>query len=466
MVGIKGTGMTALAEILHARGALITGSDVEEEFYTDRILSHLNITVIERFRGENITGDIKLVIYSSAYSKEENQDLKTAGHRGIPCITYPEALGILSRKQDSSGISGVHGKTTTTAMAGTIIKYLGFPATVIVGSEVPDFGNRSTVILGNMYLVAETCEYRRHFLHYKPSRIIITSIEEDHPDYFKDLEDMFNAFEEYGLSLPTDGLLIYNSDDTGASKVVKRIRLIRKDICLLPYGKSAEGDYRIHYIISCKGEVRFRLQRFDREFSLRIPGEHSAFNATAAIALAVSLLEKERGEVSKDDSEKIREALSYFNGSRRRSEILGEAAGILFMDDYAHHPTAVYKTLKGIRDFYPHRRLVVDFMAHTYSRTGRFLSDFGKCFEPADKVILHRIYASAREKDTGNISGEILFKEVLKHHDDVMYIDAVMDAAPFLIRELKEGDIFITMGAGDNWKVGKHLFARFAGEKV
>lgn len=466
MVGVKGTGMTALAEILHERGAVLSGSDVEDEFYTDRILGDLGIPVSSGFSGDHVPGGTELIIYSSAYSRETNPELNKAGRSGIPCITYPEALGMLSQKQDSSGVSGVHGKTTTTAMTGTIIKALKLPATVIVGSEVPGFGGRSTLILGKKYLVAETCEYQRHFLHFKPSRIVMTSIEEDHTDYFKDRADIMRAFEEYGLSLVKNGTLIYCIDDGGVSEVVEKIREKRSDIDYIQYGRKAEGDFRITSIMTGNGEVRFRLRRFEKEFSIRIPGEHSAMNATAAIALAVSILEREKGIIDNRDEISIRTALCSFSGSRRRSEILGEAGGILFMDDYAHHPTAVRTTLKGIRDFYPERRLIVDFMSHTYSRTYRFLEAFGRCFEYADKVMLHEIYASAREKDKAIVSGEALYREVSKHHVEVRYIGKVAGAAALIKRELKEGDIFITMGAGDNWKVGRELFKRFSGEDV
>ncbi len=194
LVGIKGTGMAALAEILSTRGARITGSDTAEKFYTDAVLHRLSIPYIEGFAENNLPPDVQLVIHSAAYRKDENPELIAAARRGIRDLIYPEALGALSGQSDSSGVSGVHGKSTTTAMCGMILKEWGFPATVLVGAEVPGFGNRSTLVQGDRYLVAETCEYRRHFLNFRARRIVITSIEPDHLDYFKDLQDILAAF--------------------------------------------------------------------------------------------------------------------------------------------------------------------------------------------------------------------------------------------------------------------------------
>ena len=185
LVGIKGTGMAALAEILSSRGASITGSDTSEKFYTDAVLQRLSIPYREGFAAANLPEDAQLVVHSAAYRKEENPELRAAAERGIPTLIYPEALGALSALADSSGISGVHGKSTTTAMCGVILKEWGLPATVLVGAEVPGFGSRSTLLQGDRYLVAETCEYRRHFLNFRPRRIVITSIEPDHLDYFQ-----------------------------------------------------------------------------------------------------------------------------------------------------------------------------------------------------------------------------------------------------------------------------------------
>ncbi len=453
--------MTALAEILSARGASLSGSDSSETFYTDRILRKIGIPYKENFSAAHIEADLELVIHSAAYLREENPELLAAKEAGIPVISYPEALGFLSESVDSSGIAGTHGKTTTSAMAGMLLKYLDLPATVLAGSLVPDFGGCSSLILGNRYFIAETCEYRRHFLKFNPDRIIMTGVEPEHLDYYRDFDDILEAFEAYCSRLPQGGILIYNSDDSGSTEVAGRLEKKCADLTFIPYGCRAGGSFKINSVETGSGKTTFKLEGFPGEFCLKIPGRHSAFNAAAAIALVINLLEKEKGKIETTDLERMREGLIAFRGSKRRSEVIGEAIGIIFMDDYGHHPTEILTTLEGYKAFYPGRRLIVDFMPHTYSRTCALLEDFASCFAPADKVILHRIYSSARENKDHGISGKTLFLEVSKNHPSVRYFENPQDSLAYLEGSLKSGDIFLTMGAGDNWKLGEHLFRRF-----
>jgi UDP-N-acetylmuramate--alanine ligase len=461
MVGIKGTGMAALAEILWARGARVTGSDTKETFYTDDVLRRLSIPFFEGFAEENLPADTQLLVHSAAYHRADNPEIALAAMRGIPTIIYPQALGQLSRLSDSSGVSGVHGKSTTTAMCGIILKAWRMPATVLVGAEVPAFGDRSTLIQGDRYFVAETCEYRRHFLNFCPTRIIITSVEPDHLDYFKSQDDLLNAFEEYGALLPAGGQLVYCADEPGAVSAASRILSRRNDLAALAYGRSAQGSFRIVDETLGDGCSGFVLAGWPQRFTLKVPGAHSVLNAAGALALCSLLWSKERPRTEGMDLASAAEALSAFTGSRRRSEMVGAAAGVLFMDDYGHHPTAINATLEGLRQFYPKRRLIVDFMSHTYSRTRSLLREFGTCFSRADMVVLHRIYASAREPNEGGIMGRDLFNEVSRHHGNVRYFDDPREAIPFLMSELQPGDLFITMGAGDNWKLGRELLHSF-----
>jgi UDP-N-acetylmuramate--alanine ligase len=456
LVGIKGTGMAALAEVLFSRGARITGSDTSEKFYTDAVLQRLSIPFSEGFDVGNLPKDAQLVVHSAAYRKEENPELRAAAERGIPMLIYPEALGALSALADSSGISGVHGKSTTTAMCGVILKEWGLPATVLVGAEVPGFGGRSTLVQGDRYLVAETCEYRRHFLNFRPRRIVITSIEPDHLDYFQGLPDMLTAFVEYGLNLAHGGTVIFCADDDAAREAAQSIRARRPDLVLIAYGRTAVGPFHIAHEDQGSGRTRFRLAGITDSFELRVPGAHYVLNAAAALALCLQLWQAEWPDREPDWGGAVR-ALVSFAGSRRRSEILGEAGGVLFMDDYAHHPTAIEKTLSGIHKFYPERRIVVDFMSHTFTRTHALLPEFGRCFGAADSVILHRIYASARETNESGMTGEDLCREVSKNHPRVRYFEDPAEAIAPLARELEPGDLFITMGAGDNWKIGREL---------
>jgi UDP-N-acetylmuramate--alanine ligase len=476
-IGIKGTGMCALAELFHKEGVLVSGSDREEKFYTDAILEEEGIPYYESFDPSHIEQDPPpdLVVYSAAYSFDTNPEMAEARRRGIEILKYPDALGAYSALFDSSGIAGVHGKTTTTAMAGAMIRGAGLPARVLAGSAVGAFGGRSTLSLGGKYFVAETCEYRRHFLAFRPRRIVLTSVEWDHQDYYPSRESIRDAFLDYCRLLPPGGELIYCADDPGACETAGMLKSEGRDLRFVPYGFGAEGDWRIESYEVKDERLVLRIQGFPGEFTLKVPGRHSCLNAAAALALTSSLVQKEFGASAAgkggripawnaERREGVRRALEEFSGSRRRTEILGEAGGILFVDDYGHHPTAIKTTLAGLKEFYPRRRLIVSFMSHTYTRTASLLDEFAASFDHADLLALHRIYASAREEYRGGVTGLSLFEKARDRLRDeggrrVFYTEEPEDASETLIKTLRPGDLFITLGAGDNWKLGRKLLS-------
>lgn len=455
-VGIKGTGMTALAEIFRSRGAIVTGSDVDEKFYTDDILHELGIPVFEGFSEDNLPESAELLIHSAAYAPDSHPEIKKAAQRGIAILTYAEALGSISRDPVAAGIAGVHGKTTTTAIAGTLISEFDIAASVLTGSAAANFGGRSTLVKGESYFIAETCEYKRNFLNFHPDFLIITSIEADHLDYYRDYNDVLSAFIEYAERLPENGSVIYCADNAGAVEAAGIIAVKNPGLSLIPYGFDAEGDYKITAYDKVSGEQKFRIARYgDADFILKVPGKHNVENSTAAAALVQCLLD--RDGFNGNAAEGIAAGLAKFCGTRRRSEIIGEAGGILIMDDYGHHPSAIKTTIAGLRDFYPDRRIVVDFMSHTYSRTEALLDDFASSFGDADIVLLHKIYASAREAE-GTITGLDLFNKTAAQHSSARYYEEIMDAFDYVSGVLVPGDLFVTMGAGDNWKLGRRLF--------
>ncbi|EFW38776.1 UDP-N-acetylmuramate--L-alanine ligase [Treponema phagedenis] len=462
MIGIKGTGMSALAELLVSRGAVITGSDVADEFYTDEVLKHLQIAVTAPFSAKNIPPDTQLVIYSAAYTPEENEELHEAFMRSLPTLSYPKALGDFSRHSYSCGIAGVHGKTTTTGIVGTLVKALDLDASVLAGSMIANFGNSCTMIHGDSFFIAETCEYKKHFLNFYPKKIVLTSVESDHQDFYPQYEDILAAFLQYIDRLPQFSEIFYCADDPGAKEAINLAFSSRPDLIYIPYGESVSSEFgvKIHGVRDEK--LYFSLKGFAGEFYLTVPGHHNVLNAAAAIALVLSLVKLERKETTINDITIIRKALASFKGAKRRSEIVGEAKGILFMDDYAHHPTAIKTTLKGLKEFYPNRRIIVDFMSHTYSRTAALLNEFSQAFSSADEIILHKIYASAREVYHGEVTGRQLFELTKKSCRKTYYYEEVMDAESFLEKELQSGDLFITMGAGDNWKLGRTLYEKFS----
>ena len=446
--------MTALAEILQQQGVQISGSDTHERFYTDRILAELGIPVIESFDADRLPDDSEAVIYSAAYDATVHPQLLRAAERGIPLMSYTEALGALSAGQFAVGIAGVHGKTTTAAIVGTLVRQLGLPGSVLVGSAVTDFNGRSTYSGGDRFLVAETCEYRRHFLSFHPDVLLISGIEPDHLDYYRDLQDIQNAFADYVRLLPEGGVVIHCADDPATREVCAAVAVQRSDLNLIGYGRSAEGDYRLSNVELLPGTVRFQLGRDAAPWILRVPGAHNAMNAAGAVAVLDCLARRLGVQPARAQ---LRRALASFSGTRRRSELLGEAGGVLFIDDYGHHPTAIRTTLEGLRAFYPGRRLVVDFMSHTYSRTAALLDDFARSLAGADVVVLHRIYASAREQFDGRIAGSDLADRTRRYHGDVHYIDEPMDAVKPLQQLLRRGDLFVTMGAGNNWQLGERV---------
>lgn len=466
MVGIKGTGMAALAEILVARGAHVTGSDVSERFYTDELLANAGIRYYEGFAADNLRGSVggvDLVIHSAAYERATHPELTEADLQGLPVISYTDALGELSLRQPSVGIAGVHGKTTTTALVACIAQRLRLPGTVLAGSALPDVDGRATLVQGGEFFVAETCEYRRNFLSFSPHLVVVTSVEADHLDFYADAADVEDAFVEYARRLAASGTLVYCADDPGATRVAERARAVRPDLELVPYGLSAAGAGAVEITDRRAGALECTIG--GHAFELHVPGDHNALNAAAALLVARAvngLLHEPLAE--RDLLAGAREAIAGFHGTRRRSEVVGEAGGVLVLDDYAHHPTAIAATLAGFRAFYPGRRIVLSFMSHTYSRTRALLDDFARALSAADVLVLHEIYASAREENPGDVDGQSLADAAARLTAAVHYVPDVLDALPLLDRVLERGDLFVTMGAGSNWRLGPRVLERRAVE--
>lgn len=478
-VGIKGTGMAALVEICVARGAVVTGSDVSERFYTDEILEKAGIKAVD-FSEDNVTDDTDYVIYSSAYNPEKCPDLIKAVKLGKPVVLYSEALGAVSETAYSCGICGVHGKTTTTGLTGTILKNLPLESQVLAGSIIRSFDNSCVMSKGGFteisdkkrYFVAETCEYQRHFMAFDPKKIILTSVESDHQDYYPTYEDIRDAFVDYICKLPQNGQLIYCADDCGAVETAGIAKSKRPDIQFIPYGTTAEGDFNITFGRTEKGRQYFTVKSLG-ECALCVPGLHNVRNAAAALALACCLL-KEDGKSVEEYAGLLKEGLLNFKGGKRRSEITGQGKtvngqDVIFADDYGHHPTAIKTTLEGFREFYKGYKIVVDFMSHTYTRTAALLEEFASSFGSADKVIINKIYGSAREDaSAAKVTGEILAECAQKYHKDVVYAGEFSEAAEKGLSILGEdcskdfpnGYLFVTMGAGDNWKVAELIKAQ------
>jgi len=296
-------------------------------------------------------------------------------------------------------------------------------------------------------------------------------VESDHQDYYPDYNSIRDAFVEYCRLLPEGGQLIYCADDPGASEVAKIIGNDNRGVELIPYGFTAAGDFKI-LIFNVENEKSvFSVAGFPGKIKMRLPGRHTALNTTAGLALLMSLIKNESasGEniLNEIQIQSIQNELENFKSTKRRSEIIGEAGGIIFMDDYGHHPTAIKTTLCGIKDFYPSRRLIVSFMSHTFTRTEALLNEFSECFNDADVLFLHKVYASARENYKGGVNGYTLFEKTsavrkMSGKNETYYVDEYEAAFEPLRNMLKNGDIFITMGAGNNWPLSEKLFKYFS----
>ncbi|MEP9411202.1 MAG: UDP-N-acetylmuramate--L-alanine ligase [Candidatus Brocadia sp.] len=439
-IGIGGIGMSAVARILINEGCIVAGSDVRTSSLTST-LEELGARINTRQDGSLMPAETDMVVVSASIS-EDNPDLKTARKMGIKIVKYSQILGSLMKEKRGIAISGTHGKTTTSAMISTILKTAGLDPTFVIGGEVPGIGGNAHLGKGNLF-VAEACEYDRSFLNLTPQVGVITNIEEDHLDYYENIEKIIGAFGDFASSISKDGLLVVNNHDDNIAAAVKGAH------CKVEtYSLDASSDWCGEVISNGNGINRFRVFKKDTffdEFLLKIPGTHNVLNALAATAVCSFI---------GVDRDSIRDALASFTGANRRFQIIGVKNNITVIDDYAHHPTEIRVTLKAARELYPEKRIWCVFQPHQYSRTRHLLKGFTKSFQHADKVILTDIYA-ARDNDYEKtaMNSVKLYEEVHNAGVDVRYIPQLPDIVKVLSSSVKPGDVVITMGAGDVWKV-------------
>jgi UDP-N-acetylmuramate--alanine ligase len=441
MVGIGGIGMSSIAEVLLNRGYDVTGSDLEASDVTAR-LEEQGATIYEGHAAEQV-GAADVVVYSSAIDPQENPETREAERRRISLIPRAEMLGELIRMKYGVGIAGTHGKTTTTSMAGLVVAEGGFDPTVIVGGKVTAFGSNAVTGEGDV-IVMEADEYDRTFLRLTPSVAVITSIEEDHLDIYEDLDELQAAFTEYANSVPFFGAAILCLDDPNVQAIVGDIE--RR---IVTYGTTRQAEVRAENIRRDGLRTRFDVLRRDErlgEIELQVPGMHNVRNALAAVAVGLEL------EIG---FEKVRRGLADFTGVRRRFETVGEAHGIVVIDDYAHHPTEIRATIDAASQGYPDRRLVAVFQPHLYSRTRDFLDDFARAFFNADRLVLTDIYGS-RETPIEGLDGRRLAARAEEFgHRAVDYVPDKTDLPERLREWTAPGDVVLMMGAGDIWRASR-----------
>lgn len=447
MVGIGGIGMSSIAEVLLARGFVVSGSDLNLSDVTEH-LEDLGATVFEGHAPENVAG-ADVVVYSSAVRLRENMETQEAERRRIPLINRAEMLAELMRMNYGIGVAGTHGKTTTTTMVGHVAKEAGLDPTIVVGGKVAEFGSNALSGEGDV-MVVEADEYDRTFLKLTPVITVVTTIEAEHLDTYEDLEDIKRAFVQFADSVPFFGAAILCLDDENVRSVLGQISRH-----VVTYGMSRQATIRAENIaydaLTSRFDVWREKERLGR-LTLRAPGEHNVLNALGAVAVGLEL---------DIPFETIARGIARYAGVRRRFEILGELpleeGTALVVDDYAHHPTEVQATLEAAAHGWPERRVVAVFQPHLFSRTRDLAEAFAHSFYDADVLVLTDVYP-AREEPIPGVTGELIADGARRAgHRNVHYVPEKTDLTETVVEIARAGDMIITMGAGDIWRVGREI---------
>ncbi len=442
-IGIGGISMSGLAEILLDRGFSVSGSDKQKSALTQKLEDN-GALIFYGQKAENISKNCNLVVYTAAIHPD-NPEYARAKELGIPLMTRAELLGqMMLNYQSSIAVSGTHGKTTTTSMLAHILLAADTDPTVSVGGILP-------IIDGNIrigaskYFLTEACEYTNSFLHFNPTLGIILNIEEDHLDFFKDINDIRHSFKEFANLLPDNGTLIINADIENTEYITSDLKC---NIISYSADKPADltaSDISFNEFAIPSFNAVYKGESLGR-FELKVPGRHNISNALAAIAAAIVL---------KLDTALIAKGLSSFTGTDRRFQFKGKVNGASIVDDYAHHPTEIRATLSTALKC-PHKKLWVIFQPHTYSRTKAFFNDFVDALSSADEVILAEIYA-AREQNTFGVYSSDIAECISKKGTKASYFPTFKEIVDYIKPRLGMGDLVLTMGAGNVTTIGDEL---------
>jgi len=444
LIGIGGSGMRALAGMLLDRRAVVTGSDMAESGPIERLRGEGADVAIGQ-QAENIPELCDLVVYSAAIH-EQNPELLAARRRGIEVVKYSQMLGRLMAERIGIAVAGTHGKSTTTAMVAYVLTAAGADPSFIVGATVPQLGGPSGVG-GGRHFVAEACEFDRSFLNLRASYAAVLNVEEDHLDCYQDLDAIIEAFRAFAARVSPSGVLVANGEDRNVAKA------IRGAACEVEtFGLAKTCTWR-GVDLRCEGGLHHvRVLLAGKEYcrlAVPLPGRHNVYNCLAAVALL---------HHAGLEGERIAELLAGFTGAHRRMTLKAQTGGVTVLDDYAHHPTEIQATLRAIREFYQPKRLMCVFQPHQHSRTRFLLKDFARSFALADEVIVPDIYFvrdSDLEKDY--ISSADLVSQIRLHGGSAAYVKTFDRIVRHLVRQLREGDLVVTMGAGNIWEVADEI---------
>ncbi len=438
-IGIGGISMSALAEILLKNGYSVSGSDEKMSPLVEK-LSKLGAEIFIGHNEKNVSG-AGLIVYTAAIS-DDNPELVKGKELNIPLMDRAEFLGLIMKGHKYNvAVAGTHGKTTTTSMISHIAISADLDPTILVGGEL-DLINGNVRASNSEYFITEACEYKASFLKFFPYIGIILNIDADHLDFYKDIDDIENTFNKFASLIPSEGYLVVNADDERARNIAQKV-----SCNVVTYGID-NGDLRAVNIIfepnGCASFDVFLKGVKLGSITMNVPGIHNVLNALAGVGTALSL------NIS---FEALKEGLFNFHGTHRRFEVKGTKAGITVIDDYAHHPTEIKATLAAAQN-YPHKRIFCVFQPHTYSRTKSLLDDFSESFSMLDGLILADIYA-AREKNDPTISSDILGDKIREKGINCTNLHNFDEIVDYLQGQLKEGDLLLTMGAGDVYRIGE-----------
>jgi len=466
MIGIKGVGMTMLAEYLHKNGYEISGSDTEEKFMTDQILDKNKIKYYEGFNEKNIPSDVDLIVYSSSYNEKTNPELKEVLSGKVKVLNYAQMLGRVFNEKYGISVIGSHGKTTTTAWLSYVLNKSGLDPSAMVGARVPQFNGASLYGKSN-YLIIEADEYQNKLQYFSPQVVLLNNIDYDHPDFFPTENDYLQVFIEYIKKIPKKGFLVANYDDLK----IKKHAQVNSQAKVISYAINESADYvaydiqeygdgkNYHQIFKIKLGSSFLEEDEDDlsqkdlgEFKIKLFGRHNIYNALAVVAtsleLGASLLQ-------------IRKYLSDFEGTARRMEMMGEFKGALIMDDYAHHPTEIKTTIQGLNKAYQDKNIIAVFHPHTFTRTKALFDDFISAFDGVDELIVLDIYGSAREEQGGVSSKDLV--DAIKNHKSakkiksIKHIPSLEECEGYLRKNISRKDLVLLIGAGDVFRIGENL---------
>lgn len=440
-IGIGGIGMSGLAELLISEGCKVKGTDTGESQIIER-LKKMGAVVYNKHDAKNVESS-KVVVYTDAI-RPDNPELLRAKELGLEIYDRASFLGeVMKLFPNSVCVSGTHGKTTTTSMIASITTHTQMDPTILLGGELDEIGGNIRIGKGNI-IISEACEYKANILKYNPTMAMILNIDEDHLDFYKNIDDIIATFKKYADDVPSTGYVVYNKDDEHVLEAIKDVTAKT-----ISFGVDSDADYKAENITYDEnGCANFDLIHNNKitEIKLSVLGKHNVYNALAAIAMANTY------GASLED---IKKYILLYAGVHRRIETKGYIGSVRIIDDYAHHPTEIMATLEAVKKM-AKGRIITIFQPHTFTRTQKLLQGFAEAFKRSDVTIITDIYA-AREKDTKLVHSKDLINSMKEHGYDAMYISKFEDIENYLLDNLRENDIILTVGAGNIYKLGEDL---------